>query len=559
MSYGFARRTQSEFHELRGDYLAAKRSTTMRRRRRGVPTMGASADYHYLSEADFLWMMEMAREFDRNDLVVGQTVDRAVANELQDGFTPEPNTGDKGLDKYLIARWNEESIEADLCDVAGEQIWHEQTELVSRAVKVDGDILPVPTVEGPVQLVEGHRCRSPHRTAKNVVHGVEMEPTRRRRRYWFTKDPIDPLDARKLLVRDFAPIDARDADGDKQVWHVYNPKRATQTRGVTAFAPIFDAIGMHDDIQFAKLLHQQIVSCFVLFRNRTLDFNPATANLQRPVGDVLPAGAGQRRVEGMVPGLELAGDPGEVLSMGSPNVPNAEFFDHVKLILQLIGINLGLPLCVVLLDASETNFSGFRGAIDQARLGFRKNQRVLIRRWCRPSWHWRVDRWSLDDSVLRKYVQKYLDDRKSRTGTRERFETKAVNPYRHEWSRPAWPYIEPTKDAAADLLQLSNMLDSPRGVAKARDRKYADVVRETIDDRGDAIVKAHRRAERINKRLKLEGDERVKWRDLAPLPMPEGVTLSVALGGDGAAGGEDAAGGGRKKPSKRKPGAGPTK
>jgi len=35
--------------------------------------------------------------------------------------------------------------------------------------------------------------------------------------------------------------------------------------------------------------------------------------------------------------------------------------------LGILAVNLDLPLCVFLLDASETNYSGFRGAIDQAR------------------------------------------------------------------------------------------------------------------------------------------------------------------------------------------------
>ena len=72
----------AEFDGMRADYEAAKRSSRFQRRRRGVPTMGAGADYHYASESDYLWMQEAARDIYRNDVVVGQITDRAVVNTI---------------------------------------------------------------------------------------------------------------------------------------------------------------------------------------------------------------------------------------------------------------------------------------------------------------------------------------------------------------------------------------------------------------------------------------------------------------------------------------------
>jgi len=129
-----------------------------------------------------------------------------------------------------------------------------------------------------------------------------------------------------------------------------------------------------------KLVQQQVVSCFAIFRERSIDNDSEEDVATGELSTEQLADGTSRTLEGIAPGMELTGRPGEKLQGFSPNVPNAEFFQHVRLILTLVGVNLGLPLCIVMLDGSETNFSGWRGALDQAKMGFRHNQRWLIDR-----------------------------------------------------------------------------------------------------------------------------------------------------------------------------------
>ncbi|NQT37803.1 MAG: hypothetical protein HQ581_09960, partial [Planctomycetes bacterium] len=63
------------FDELRADYDLSKQ-TRFRRSRSGVSAVGKHADYHYRSESQFFRAMELSRDIDRNDIVVGQAVDR---------------------------------------------------------------------------------------------------------------------------------------------------------------------------------------------------------------------------------------------------------------------------------------------------------------------------------------------------------------------------------------------------------------------------------------------------------------------------------------------------
>ena len=517
MGYGFKLESPAEdMGKMRASYLAAKRSSRLRRPRRGVPAMGAGADYHYASEADYLWMGESARDLDRNDVVIGQLVDRARDNVIQDGFNPDPNTGDEEADKALRERFEDESLDPTFCDTAGELTFREQESLVCRETIVAGDVfaLPIDDKYGTIQLMEFHRCRSPSRTKKNIVHGIEMDEVRRRKRYWFTKEPIEPWKQVAIKVGDLKHYNALTAEGEANVFHVFRPKRPSQSRGVTALAPIFDAAGMHDDIQFAVLLKQQLANCFLIMRQRDTGFDPTKYRELPPVGVEITDGGSQRRLEGVGPATELTSLPGEKLSLDSPNIPSQEFFTHARMVLMFLSINLGLPLVIGLLDASETNFSGFRGAVDQARLGWRAFQRSLIGRFHTPWWRFKVRRWADDDKALMALVE-------------------SGDIYKHTWRPPNWQYIEPVKDATADLIREANMLTSPRRRHAERGAEYSEVRRETIEDRAGTIEAALNAAKNLNDKFQLEGPDKVLWRDLAPLPAPERVAIAIKAGGEG--------------------------
>ncbi len=492
------RSVSEQFTDLRADYRAAK-NTRFTRQRQGLPAMGSGADFHIRNESEFLRIIEKSRDMDRNDAVVGATVDRAVQNTMQGGFILEPKTSDPELNDDIARRWLEWSEDADQCDLAGELCFSEIEYMMLRHVFVDGDIVALPNILGPLEILEAHRLRTPSNAQRRTVHGVEMSSSRKRLRYWFTAEDINPNHTAPRLSS-MAVVGVRNTEGDRDLFHVLNPKRVSQTRGITAFAPVFELLGMLEDLQFAKLLQAQIVSCFAVFRSRHVEYKAEGVGSKLGPRSV-EAGAGggdDRTIEEISPGMVLNGQAGETLTGFSPNVPNPEFFPHVKMILQLIGINLGLPLVLVLMDGSETNFSGWRGAVDQARLGFRRNQKWMIARFHRPVYRWKLKQWISEDSVLRA-----------------RSVAMGSDFFRHVWHPPTWPYIEPFKDAKADALRLAENLISPRRIMAERGYTYDDISQEIVDDRSLLIERA------VKKAAKMPAD--VSWRDIANMPAPAGA------------------------------------
>lgn len=490
--------------DLRSDYRMSRESRFVRRRT-GLPSGGNSADWHYRTEQAYYDDIEKARDMDRNDAIAGQTIDRAVANIVQDGFTLDPKVGDKKIDADLVARWNAWAENPDECDIAGENCFHDFEWLSCRAMLADGDCVNFGVDgEGALQHLEAHNIKTSSRQ-NNTFLGVTKNEFGKRLRYWVVKDALVPYQGKPS---DDEPLNVRNEKGQRVLFHVYRPRRMSQTRGITAFAPIFELAGMFEDIQFAKVVQQQVTSCFAIFRSRQyIPELPGTASATGYGNQSIEVSqSGTRIVENIAPGMEIIGEPGEKLEGFSPNVPNAEYFMHVKLMLQMIGVNLGLPLCLVLMDGSETNFSGWRGAVDEARKGFKANQRNLIERFHSPLYRWKVSQWIAEDRALRAASKK-----------RDLFA--------HTWNAPRWSYIEPKADAEGDALRLQNTLTSPRRLHAERGATWEEVARESVDDNALAIEAAKKRAAAINK--KFPTDVPVTWRELVSLPMPNGVQMTM--------------------------------
>src|ERR1700678_938041 len=145
------------YEGLRQDYNAAKMSRFKRQRTGMLTTIGTGADYHYRIQSDYLRVMEYSRDMDRNDAVIGQGIDRAVLNTIQDGLTPDPQTGDAVLNRDIRDQFDDWADDEEQADAAGESTFYDLQFQALRATFVDGDILGLPTVDGQLQTVEAHR------------------------------------------------------------------------------------------------------------------------------------------------------------------------------------------------------------------------------------------------------------------------------------------------------------------------------------------------------------------------------------------------------------------
>lgn len=487
--------------------------------------MGSGADYHYRSESDYLRMIETARDMRRNDVIFKPAINKYRSNIIQNGFTLDPQTGDEKLDADLKARWIDWSTDARQCDMMGEMAFVDMEEKTLESCAVDGDIFALPLIDGSLQMLESERCRTPKNVRKsrdgNIVHGIKMDHLRRRLQYWFTKDEIDPSKSISK-IGDMDRVDAFAAPnpnapnwdregqrGQRQVLHIIDPERFTQTRGVTIFAPTFDTASGIEDINFSTIIRHQIASIFAVIREREVQFDARGDGGQMGAQSTEAQGDGSKRlIEEVAPGMEIKSLPGEKVKLDAPRVPAPEFFEHVKFLLQLFGNHLSLPLVMLLMDASETNFSGWRGAIQQAHMEFRRVQQWMARRFHRPVYMWKVRQWALEDTHFRTAAER-LD----------------IAIFRHNWQAPRWTSIQPLVDATAHDMRLRTQQTSPRRGAAELGLDHRVVIDETIADNRLTLMGAIDAAEDIRQQTGVEVD----YHELLYVPAPGQFSLSMSL------------------------------
>ncbi len=504
------------FFDLQADYAAARESK-FRARLTGVQPGGSGADYHYRNDQHLLAMIERSRDLDRNSPIIGQGITRLIVNCLQDGLRPAPKTGSEALDAGIKERWLAWSTDPELCDRSGEMNLTQIAELAFRAMIVDGDISVLMTADGSLEAMEGHRMRSP-KTTRNVVHGVQLDKYRRHERYFYMKENIGPTFKAGLLVRDFTEIPVRDEAGRRQVIFLRHPKRFSQTRGVGALLPIMDTAGHHDDLQFATLVKQQASACWVMWEQRDVESEPPMDDDGSAMGEQREEGLADntsQTIDGLAPGLMLRPPPGVKLQGYTPNIPSPEFFPHAMMVLTFIAINLGLPVHVLLLDPSRTNFSGWRGAIDQARLGFKSLQRILAAQFYRPIYLWQLRRWLVNDESFRNLAGYRI------VGGELEKTDEGLNVWKNEFSLPHFPYIDPKSDVKADAQTASSGLNSRRRLLLRRGLDITEVDSERVTDEGALIRAAVLETALINAALP---EANLNWRELLHWTVPKSGT-----------------------------------
>lgn len=494
--------------DIRGDYDAAKASRFVRTLT-GTSSVGSGADYHNRNETEHIKIIERARNLDRNSDVIAQAIDRVVDNILQNGIRLDVDSGDEELNTYIQRKWQLWCEDPDQCHTGREMTFEKLARLALRQTIVDGDIVFLATNNGSLQPIEAHRIRSPHGKPGNVVLGVEQTPERERIRYHIADEDIDPNKSGGYTGT-FSTRPVRVGD-TRVLMHVFDPARVTQTRGISALAPIMNTAGMLDDIQFATLVKAQMSASFAIIEERSIDFE-ATQDPQFGLRTTNSRTDGSNEViENIQPGMIVRGAPGAKLTGFSPDIPSATYKEHVMLMLTIIAVNLGIPVHVLLLDPSNTNFSGWRGAIDEARKGFVRKQNMLVERLHAPVFRWKMRNWLAEDD----YIAGRIDADPS------------LNPFGALWNPPRWNYIDPLKDANADATVIKNRLNSPRGVLASRGLDIDRIHRETVSDQTRYIRLCIEASESIKSEYPGEG---VTWRDIAQLDataLPDGVPMTL--------------------------------
>jgi capsid protein len=242
---------------------------------------------------------------------------------------------------------------------------------------------------------------------------------------------------------------------------VQNPQSLTLSRGLPIWHNAIDKFQDLDRYIEAELLGAMAAACVVGSIESPAGPNALGAlNVQRaaPVGTPNPAAAGNtpRKVE-LAPGSMVGLYPGEKFNMHSTQRPNSVFPDYLRINIRMLGIPVGMPLEIALMDFGETVFAGAKMAMGQAMVSMYVWQDLVVAQ-----------------QMLRTV---YLDWLREVSGLTIPATVKSAEAF--EALPPPVPWIDPYREAGAINLGLMGNWDTVTHIVKEHmGRDLESVLRE---------------------------------------------------------------------------------
>lgn len=410
-------------------YVATQKSLTNRER-----TNTGGAEDRHLDDRNLWELREISREMDRNNGLTAGLFDRAVENIWgPNGFDLQPQTGSKDLDRWLVQDWTSWLTRSD---VRGEFHGNELIGMGFRGQLGDGDSLcewdpDHADKDGGMFWVEGDRCLNPRgirpAPGEPIVNGIKFDQRGRKKAYFIAN--VKPNSQFASVTEEQGTW--RPADS---IIHFYDPRRFSQSRGRPILAPVIRDIDDLDDLLLFERVGAKLVAANGFFV--TTDDPGGVADGLKSLDD---SNATDGRVEEVTPGAIHYLKRGQTIESVTSNRPSNNFESFVKLLLRFVGLPLGFPYELVVMDFSQVNFASSRQLLNQA-------QRAFV---CRQ--------YKLANRISRIYA-KWLKQRISQGNYANQFAAQIANGsiYRQRWGYPGWPSPNPLQDAQATEIGLAN-------------------------------------------------------------------------------------------------------
>ena len=437
---------------------------------------GADGNYHIQNQNAYQHSVSFARALEANNPAVSAALNRLVMAVNVGQMTPVPNTGSDTLNEHLSGKWNEDyKNNPDVCCSQGRFTYEQQADITFRRVITDGDLFPVVNADNPltVKHMESHRCQTPYRSKTDRgVCGIQKTGDRVTH-FWLTSQSLPYRHGAVLKDYPFkgkhgTPVYTQ--DGWKQATQIFNPKLFSIDRGFTALGAVGTTESRRDDLEFARVVKEQVASCVTFVQKATQNDQMLKQLLQDGLlpsadtnDDVQPTsfetdGAGfEFAVADIQPGRVLRPKLGFDLEMLTPTITTDGQLGLNLLLLQYLAISLDLPLAMLLLDVARGSFSTVRVIMDLARDAFLKHQSWFGNQYHAFRWRNWIKASIPTDSMLANF--------RKTEGDVSLLESKIL---RHTWQGKAFRHYHPVDDAAGDLIQISKSLKSYDKFARER-------------------------------------------------------------------------------------------
>ena len=432
-------------------------ATSGQRRLKGF--VSSRAHVNALIAASGPEMNARARWLVRNNGYAANAIESWAANTVGDGISPNSSieqASRKDAVQRLWLAWTDDADAEGLTDFYGLQRRAAREVFMTGEVFLrfrprrpeDGLVVPL-----QVQMLPSEMLPLNHNAVDgngNIVRqGIEFDRVGRRVAFHFLRrHPGDSTDPG--LSGETVRIPA------SEVLHIIDPVEAGQLRGVSRFAPAIVKLFLLDQYDDAELDRKKVAAMYAMFVT-----SPAPDNPLAPPDEEYE----------VAPGQVVRLDPGEDVTVSAPADSGATYEPFQYRTLLQISAALGIPYGYLSNDGAKGNFSNSRLSLIEFRRRVSAWQHsVMVFQMCRPVWAR-----FMDTAVLAGALRVPGYDRR-------RAEYLACN-----WLPTKWDWVDPLKDANAEIAQIEAGLKSRTQAIAERgydaEQVDAEIARERVRER----------------------------------------------------------------------------
>ncbi len=388
------------------------------------------------------------QKVEESPIVLGM-VQTMVDNIVGPGYRLSMQTADKDWNKNVETLWLRVR---DKLDIRGVRRWGRLQRMWVYRKIIDGDV--------GIRLFRGGKNKDG--THNSYLQTCEADQ--------ITKDSTDPKDTGIKFNKVGKPvryfIGPRNSMDDKKRVSVpasnfilfanFPHERVNRKRGVSQ---LLQNLSLFEDLEeIIDAMTQKVKNESFLGLKFKTDLPPDGSNFGAEIEEVRTAEDGKKRkMVRMVPGMNLNLAPNEDADVLESKAPHSEFTSFIRFVIRYMGTAVGLPLEMLLMDFSDTNYSGGRSTMEVAKKRFKVEQAEI-------------------SFASTQIFQWWLAREIEHNGLKVPKKVKGVE-WAHRWGTPGWPYLDPKKEVEAQGLALDRgFMTLDQILAETSDMDVEDVV-----------------------------------------------------------------------------------
>lgn len=391
------------------------------------------------------------RDLERNSDMMNSIISAFKRNVAGTGYQLQANTEDEELNKKIEEQWKVWCKKKN-CDVTGTQSLTQMLRMAVTRKKVDGGILFLKCYTGEgllpfkLQALEVDELDTSHMVPKNqgnrVMGGIEYNSYNRPMGYWLKQYSLDGftiMDTRYIAAKDMI--------------FLYTKTRPSQVREMSDMSQTISRIRDANEFMTAISVKERIMACLSVFIKKVLP----TVGRGRTNED-----SSRISYEGktLSPGLIKELNAGDEVQVVNPAGQATDASEHMRLQQRLIGAGQGLSYEAISRDMSKTNYSSARSAILEDDLTYAE-EKELIKDFLDDVY----ETFIISGVVTGLFV---IPD----------FWNKKNQSFAHEWVSAPKRWIDPLKEANANMKALQTGQKTFKQIAAENGKDYRDQIDE---------------------------------------------------------------------------------